>query len=103
MLETTQAAAKASATPMWSAHRALPTVALFCAFVSVWIVQNPTFGVIHDSQIYLIQALGRLQPDPFAQDIFLRYGSQDSYTVFSPLFAAAIHLFGVENAAAILT
>ena len=83
--------------------RALPAVALLCAFVSVWIVQNSSFGLVHDSQIYLIQALARLHPDTFAQDIFLRYGSQDSYTVFSPLFAAAIRVLGAENAAAILT
>ena len=83
--------------------RVLPAVALFCALVCIWIVQNPSYGLVHDSQIYLIQALARLHPDPYAQDIFLRYGSQDSYTVFSPLFAAAIGVFGAETAAAILT
>jgi len=84
-------------------QRALTVVALLCAFVSIWIVQNPAFGLIHDSQIYVFQALARLHPDLYSQDIFLRYGSQDDYTAFSPLFAAAMSVFGAENAAVVIT
>ena len=87
----------------WSIRSALPAVTLLCAFVSIWIVQNPAFGLIHDSQIYAFQALARLHPDLYSQDIYLRYGSQDDYTIFSPLFAAAMHVLGVENAAVAFT
>ena len=81
----------------------MPAVALLCAFVSIWVVQNPAFGLIHDSQIYVFQALARLHPDLYSQDIYLRYGSQDDYTLFSPLFAAAMNVLGVENAAVTFT
>jgi hypothetical protein len=35
--------------------------------------------------------------------VFLRYGSQDSFTIFSPAYAAAIRFLGVEDAARLMT
>lgn len=66
-------------------------------------LQHPFEGIAHDSVLYTFQALARLHPDTLGHDIFLRFGSQDQYTLFSPLYAAAIRLFGLEPAAAILT
>jgi hypothetical protein len=86
-----------------SIQRLLPAIALTCAFLAGWVVQHAYRGIVHDSEMYLIQALARLNPEFFAHDIFLRYGSQDRFTVFSPLFAAAMQLFGVEAAARALT
>ena len=50
-----------------------------------------------------LQALAHLKPDLLSNDIFLRFGSQDNYTLFSPLYAAVISLLGVEPAASLLT
>jgi hypothetical protein len=69
----------------------------------LWMIQNGYDGLIHDSQLYTLQALARLQPDVLGGDIFLRYGSQDDFTLFSPLFGVAIQLLGLEHAAAFLT
>jgi hypothetical protein len=89
---------------IWRAlPQGLPAFALFCALISVWIVQNPTYGLVHDSQLYVFQALARIHPELFSQDIYLRYGSQDSYTVFSPLFAVFVRWLGPETAAAVFT
>jgi hypothetical protein len=38
-----------------------------------------------------------------ANDLFLLYGSQDKYTIFSPFYAWCIRLFGLPHAALVLT
>lgn len=68
-----------------------------------WMLLHPFWGITHDSILYSFQALARLHPDTLGHDIFLRFGSQDQYTLFSPLYAAAIRTFGLEPAGAILT
>ena len=78
-------------------------VALTMLLVAAWMLRHPFAGVYHDSVLYSFQALARLHPEPLAHDVFLRFGSQDQYTIFSPLYAAAIRLLGVEPAAAVLT
>jgi hypothetical protein len=83
--------------------RFLPAITLVCAILVLWILRHPFVGLTHDSQFYLIQGLARLHPDLYANDVFLRYGSQDQFTIFSPLYASAMRLFGIENAAVIFT
>jgi hypothetical protein len=73
----------------------------FCV-AAVWILQRPYRGLNHDSVLYTLSALARLHAN-LAHDVFLRFGSQDSYTVFGPLFAAAVHAWDLEPAAALLT
>jgi hypothetical protein len=62
-------------------------------FLSMWIVTHAYLGVIHDARLYTIQALNSLEPGRFAEDLFLKYGSQDKFTLFTtaykPLVAAA--------------
>lgn len=60
-------------------------------------------GIDHDSQLYSFQAMARLKPELLGNDLYLRFGSQDNYTIFSPLFAGLIAVFGLEPAAALLT
>lgn len=83
--------------------RRLALAALAACLVAGWMLAHPFMGIYHDSVLYSFQALARLHPQPLAHDIFLRFGSQDQYTVFSPLYAACIRLVGLETAAAILT
>jgi hypothetical protein len=68
-----------------------------------WALSHPYKGIFHDAQLYTLQALAHLHPDSLARDVFLRFGSQDRYTLFSPLYAAVIHWIGAEPAAAVLT
>jgi hypothetical protein len=70
---------------------------------ALWALQHPYAGIYHDAQLYTIQALARVHPAELAQDVFLRYGSQDRFTLFSPLYAAAIRTLGLGPAAATLT
>ena len=83
------------------ARLALAAMALL-AFAT-WMLEHPYVGLHHDSIIYTLLALARLHPDALSGDVFLRFGSQDRYTVFSPLYSEAISLVGLEPAAAFLT
>jgi hypothetical protein len=80
------------------------TIALLAlAVIGLFLLLFPYFGITHDAQLYSLQALNHLHPDLYANDVFLRYGSQDDYTFFTPLYAAIIAWLGLEPAAALLT
>jgi hypothetical protein len=83
------------------ARLALAAMALFA--LATWMLQHPYIGLRHDAAIYVLLALARSHPDTLATDVFLRFGSQDQYTLFSPLYSAAISLLDPEPAAAFLT
>jgi hypothetical protein len=71
--------------------------------IATWAVSHSYLGIFHDAGLYTLQALARLDPDSLAGDVFLRFGSQDGFTIFSPIYAAATRWLGVEFAAATLT
>jgi hypothetical protein len=76
-------------------------VVLLCALTLF--ISHGYRGIVHDARLYTMQALARISPDSFSADVFLQFGSQDHFTVFSPIYAAAIRLFGLESSAAFLT
>ena len=78
-------------------------VALGCMSLAFWMLIHPYRGLEHDSVLYAVLALARLHPAALGHDLFVRYGTQYDFTVFSPIFAAAIRAWGLEPAAAILT
>ncbi|MGW8394656.1 hypothetical protein [Pseudoduganella sp. HUAS MS19] len=80
-------------------RRLLPLLLLLGA---AWLLAHRWVGIWHDSRLYGVQALRRLLPENFRNDLYFLYGSQDSYTVFSPLFAACIEVLGMEGAALLL-
>ncbi len=65
---------------------------------ALWLIAKPYNGIIHDSILYTAQALKRLHPAAFSQDIFFRFGSQDDFTFFPSLYAWTIRLFGINLA-----
>ncbi len=79
----------------------LAVVLLICAIV--WTLSHPYHGIFHDARLYTLEALAHMDAASLANDVFLRFGSQDRYTIFGPLYAAAIQLLGTETAAAALT
>ena len=70
--------------------RRIGLAGLACLIVAFWMIIHPYRGLEHDSVLYAVLALARLHPATFGHDLFVRYGTQDHFTVFSPLFAAAI-------------
>jgi hypothetical protein len=77
--------------------------AVTLAIFAIWMVLHPFWGIKHDSILYSWAALARLHPESLTRDVFLSLGSQDQYTIFSPLYAAAIRHLSLEPAAALLT
>ena len=61
-------------------------------------VARPYAGFRHDAALYLLQVLNRLRPGVFAEDLFLKYGSQDQFSVFSLVLASLARLTGVPAA-----
>jgi len=55
-----------------------------------------------DARLYAVQALARLHPN-LKNDLYLENASQDSFTLFSSLYAPCIGLIGLGNAALTLT
>ncbi len=71
--------------------------------IATWALSHSYRGIFHDAGLYTLQALARLHPDSLSGDVFLKFGSQDGFTIFSPIYAAASRMLGVEFAAATLT
>lgn len=79
------------------------TLAIALFYLGIWAVIGRYQGLQHDAQIYVLQAVALLQPDVFAGDLYLKYGSQDRFTLFSNFCAPWIDAFGVDHGAAALT
>jgi len=78
-------------------------VVLMLLGVATWALSHAYAGIFHDAGLYTLQALARLSPESLSSDVFLKFGSQDRFTLFSPIYAATAHWLGVEPAAAALT
>jgi len=86
-----------------AARRRLGLCVLFLLWALIWVLGHDYRGLFHDARLYSLQALAHLEPDSLTRDVFLSFGSQDQYTIFSSLYATAIKSFGLEPAAAALT
>jgi len=84
--------------PSWLRLVALASLCLLC-----WALSHGYDGIVHDARLYTLQALAHRHPEALSADVFLKFGSQDRFTLFSPLYAAAQDLLGVATAAAVLT
>lgn len=61
----------------------------------LWLIARPYRGVRHDGVLYLGQTLGHLMPDTIGRDLFLAYGSQDRYSIFSAVMGPLVSWLGV--------
>ena len=58
----------------------------------------PYSGFEHDSRLYAAQVSERIAPGSFDRDLYLLYGSQDRYTLFSLLIHPLVQLLGLRIA-----
>jgi hypothetical protein len=89
--------------PVPAAPSRLGLVVLALLGLTTWALSHSYAGIFHDAGLYTLQALARLRPETLSADVFLKFGSQDRFTIFSPIYATAGRLLGVEPAAALLT
>lgn len=80
----------------------LASLSLALLAVALWLSTHGYHGLTGDAQIYAFQALARIRPE-LAADLYLQNTSQDQFTIFSPLYAWFIGVFGLEPAARLLT
>lgn len=62
--------------------------------VGIWLAFHPYAGIVHDSRLYVAQALRALHPEIFDKDFFFAFGSQDDFSLFSKVFAPMVDLLG---------
>jgi hypothetical protein len=70
---------------------------------AVWSVTGRYWGMQHDAQFYVAQALGKSADSALRGDLFLRFNSQDDFTLFPYLCAVVIDALGIDYAAALVT
>src|SRR6266446_6198378 len=66
--------------------------ALFVLLFCVNTLAHPYAGITHDSRLYSVQVLNRVEEGTYAEDLFFRYGSQDEYSLFSRLAAPLVRV-----------
>lgn len=84
-----------------SAVRQRPPAELFVFVLGMglWLLSHPYWGIWHDARVYTLMAVRWLDPASFSRDPWFMFGSQDAFTLFSPIYGAAISVFGVDAAA----
>lgn len=77
--------------------------AMVIAVIAVWLLGRPYKGITHDATLYVAQGLRQLSPARYSGDIFFAFGSQDSFSAFSPIYSHLIALWGPALSAMLLT
>ncbi|MBN1380398.1 MAG: hypothetical protein JXA41_01860 [Deltaproteobacteria bacterium] len=77
-------------------------LSIILILISLWILNHPYKGLVHDARLYAVQALSHIEPSHFYNELFLSDGSQDNYTIFSDLYVHVINLTNFSNANMIL-
>lgn len=68
----------------------------------LWLLSHPYAGIYQDANLYSLMAINWLDSRPFAQDPWFLFGSQDAFSLFSPLYGTLIRLLGLSEAAKML-
>jgi hypothetical protein len=69
--------------------------------VALWAVTHRYHGFDRDGALYAVQALAKIQ-QPLQGDLYLQNTSQDHFTIFSPIYAFFIRIFGLKTGELIL-
>lgn len=78
--------------------RQVAALSLAAIVIAVWIIAHPFKGMTHDTVLYTLLALVRLDPGVFGGDLFVAHVSQDRFSIFSPLYAGLIDAVGLGRA-----
>src|SRR5437660_1526784 len=71
---------------------------LFALLLAFNAVARPCSSTAHDARLYSLQALNSAEAGAYGDDVFLRYGSQDQFTLFSRVVGPLVAAFGVRTA-----
>jgi hypothetical protein len=71
---------------------------LLCAVLLLNALALPYAGLAHDARLYAAQLTERLHPGAFADDLYLRYGSQDRFSAFTLIMSPVVLALGLDAA-----
>ena len=77
--------------------RWVSTVTLALLIATAMLLSHPFTGVRHDGILYAGEALARLIPGQFHDDLYFHYGSQGRFTLLPAAYAWLIGAFGLGN------
>ena len=78
------------------ARRIALAIAFALTLLTLWALTHRYQGFSRDGELYAVQALARVEPS-LGADLYLKYTSQDRYTIFSPIYAACIKALGLQK------
>ncbi len=81
----------------------MPIKILLPLSIMFFLCVNHFDGFEQDCILYTLQAINRIFPDRFIDDPAFMFGNQDSFSIFSPLYAFFIKLFPIDTAAFLFT
>lgn len=81
----------------------MPIKILLPLSIMFFLCVNHFDGFEQDSILYTLQAINRLFPGRFIDDPAFMFGNQDTFSIFSPLYAFFIKLFPIDTAAFLFT
>lgn len=78
-----------------------PSGAAIIALVAMvfWLFNHAYQGIYHDAILYALLAARWIDPLPYARELFFQFGSQDQFSLFSPLYGTLIARVGLDAAA----
>lgn len=77
-------------------------VLVLLAFL-LWLLNHPYQGIWHDARVYGLIAAHWMYPEALASDLFFRFGSQGSLTLFTPIYGELVRALGLDRAAQLVT
>lgn len=72
---------------------------VFAVGFLIWLLNHPYQGVWHDANIYGLLAAHWLHPVVFSRDLFFRFGSQGSFSLFAWAYGEFVGRLGLDLAA----
>jgi hypothetical protein len=89
--------------PSWSSHAAdaIRQLAdrpwtLFLLLLAVNTIARPCSITAHDARLYSLQALNQAEHGAYGDDVFLRFGSQDQFSLFSRTVGPLVEVMGLR-------
>ena len=68
----------------------------FCLLLALNALGRPYANCTHDARLYSLQALNATETGAYSDDVFLRFGSQDQFSLFSRIAGPMVSAIGVQ-------
>jgi hypothetical protein len=69
---------------------------LFALLLALNAIARPCSVTAHDARLYSLQALNQVEHGAYADDVFLSYGSQDQFSLFSRIAGPIVAQLGIR-------